>query len=176
MLIKYTGKDYKPPAAELTGAGRVLGQPDDPMIIRVDTREQVPLEFNSPCILVNRATVPVFDYSIDGDQDSFSVERKSLPDFVQAVVLSKSWIRELAKIKKAQDRLLPIIYIAEFSFEDIGSYDYAQFYSGRVHPQFVYRRVAEMIYEYGASILFAGNREMAAYAVALILKRRKESL
>ena len=175
MPITYTPKLPKPPVA-LTGGGAVLGAPDDPMIVRVDTREQTPLDFNSPCILTTRGTVPVFDYSLDGDQDAFSIERKSLPDYIQAVVLTQSWRRELVKIEKAQTRLQPTIYICEFNFTDIASYDYMQFKSGRVHPQFVYRRTAELLYDHGVEILFCGNREMAAYAVALILKRRLESL
>jgi ERCC4-type nuclease len=177
MNLKYTGRDKpKPPVAPLQGAGAVLGAPNDPMIVRIDTREQTPLDFNSPCILTTRGTVSVFDYALDGDQDAFSVERKSLPDYIQAVVLTQSWRRELTKIEKAQARLQPTIYICEFNFTDIAKYDYMQFKSGRVHPQFVYRRTAELIYDHGVTVLFAGNREMAAYAVALILKRRKEHL
>jgi len=176
MRYTYTGKNNITPAAELTGAGAVLGQPNDPMIIRVDTREQAPFDFQSPCILTTRGTVPVFDYALDGDQDQFSIERKSLSDFIQAVVLTQSWRRELAKIEKAQARLLPVVYCCEFNFEDIGKYDFMQFHSGRVTSQFCYRRVAELIYNLGVVVLFCGNREMAAYAVALILKRRKESM
>lgn len=178
MILKYRGKENyapKPPVA-LTGAGVVLGQPNDLMVIRIDTREQTPLDFNSPCILTVRGTVPVFDYALDGDQDCFSVERKSLADYVQAVVLAKSWKRELAKIERAMERIQPIIYVCEFSFDDIGKYDYMRFHSSRVTPQFVYRRTAELMYDKNVTVLFAGNREMAAYAVALILKRRRESL
>lgn len=176
MKHVYKEVGCKPPAAALTGAGAVLGMPDDPMIIRVDTREQTPLNFDSPCILTTRGTVPVFDYALDGDQDAFSVERKSLVDYVQAVVLTKSWKRELVKIEKAMERIQPIIYVCEFNFDDIGKYDYMQFHSGRVTPQFVYRRTAELMYDKNVTVLFAGSRAGASYAIALLLKRRKESL
>jgi len=164
-----------PPVAG-KGAGEVLGKPDNPMVIRIDTREQAPLDFDSEYILTKRDTVPVFDYALEEDQDNFAVERKSLADFIQAVVLSKSWTRERIKIMKAQSWLLPLVYVCEFSFDDIGKYDYMQFHSGRVTPQFVFRRVAELIYTYGVTVFFAGSRKNASYAVALILKRRKESL
>ena len=176
MIVKYTGKDNPKPAAVLSGAGKVLGKPDDPMVIRIDTREQIPLVFDSEYILTERATVPVFDYALSGDQDLFSVERKSLADYVQAVVLTQSWRRELAKIEKASARLQPIIYVLEFGFDDLAKHDYMQFHSGRVTPQFVYRRTAELIFNYGVVVLFAGSRQGAAYTIALILKRRKESL
>jgi len=165
----------KPPVV-LSGAGAVLGKPDDPMVIRIDTREQAPLVFDSEYILAERATVPVFDYALSGDQDRFSIERKSLADYVQAVVLSQSWRRELAKIEKAMERIQPIIYVLEFNFDDLAKYDYMQFHSGRVTPQFVYRRTAELMYDRNVTVLFAGSRQGAAYAVALILKRRLESL
>jgi ERCC4-type nuclease len=176
MIIRYTGKDNPKPAAVLSGAGKVLGKPDDPMVIRIDTREQTPLAFDSEYILTERATVPVFDYALSGDQDSFSIERKSLADYIQAVVLTQSWRRELAKIEKATARLLPAVYVLEFGFDALATYDYMQFHSGRVTPQFVYRRTAELIFNHGVVVLFAGSRQGASYAIALILKRRKESL
>jgi len=178
MIVKYTEKGCKPPVAPLQGAGACLGKPSDKdcLLVRIDTREQSPLLFDSDYVKTVRDTVPVFDYALDGDQDNFSVERKSLADYVQSVVMSKSWHRELAKIEKAQARLLPAIYVCEFQFEDIGEYCYDQFHSGRVTSQFVYRRTAELMYDHGVAVLFASSRMSAAYAVALILKRRKESL
>ena len=174
MKYKYQAKDVL--HSPKNKAEMILGQPNDPMIVRIDTREQTPLDFESPCIITNRATVPVFDYALDGDQEQFSVERKSLADYVQAVVLTQSWRRELAKIEKAVARLYPVIYICEFSFDDIAKYDYMQFHSGKVTSQFVYRRTAELIFDKGVTILFAGSRQGAAYAVALILKRRLEEI
>lgn len=164
--------------APLQGAGACLGKPDarDLLEIRIDTREQTPLSFDSEYVKTVRDTVSVFDYALNGDQDNYAVERKSLNDFVQAVVLSKSWKRELAKIEKAQGWLLPIVYVLEFNRLDISKYDYAQFSSGRVHSQFVYRRVAELIYQFNIHLDFCGSREMAAYSICTLLKRRKESL
>ena len=178
MKVEYKDRQPPRPAVVLSGAGQFLGKEniDSFLTIVIDTREQLPLDFDSAYVKTGRGTVPVFDYALSGDEKGFSVERKSLADYVQAVVLTKSWRRELAKIEKAQARLLPTIYVLEFSFADIGRYDYAQFKSGGVTPQFVYRRTAELLYDFGVEMLFASNREMAAYAVALILKRRKESL
>ncbi len=174
MKYTYTGKDK--PREPATGAGAVLGAADDVLHITIDTREQTPLVFSGDYVVVSRGTMPVFDYSLVNDESGWAVERKSLQDFVQSVVLSKSWRRELAKIAKAQERLLPICYVCEFSFDAIKTYDYAQFHSGKVTSQFVYRRVAELIFQYNVHVIFAGSREGAAYTVALLLKRRLESL
>jgi len=174
MKFRYIEKDK--PRRPDTGAGAVLGKAEDKLCITVDTREQTPLTFNSDYVLATRGTVPVFDYALANDETGWAVERKSLADFVQSVVLSKSWKRELQKIAKAQERLLPVVYVCEFGFDDIQSYDFALFHSGRVQSQFVYRRVAELIYVHNVHVVFAGSREGASYAIALLLKRRKEAL
>lgn len=148
---------------------------DEFLTIRVDTREQKPLLFNEKYCKCNRGTVDVFDYCLDGDE-GFAIERKSLPDFIQAVVLSKSWIRELNKIIKAREWDLPVIYVLECNFGDIANYDYSIFTSDNVTSQFVYRRVAQLLYEYNVHVFFAGNREFAAHAICLLLKRRLETI
>jgi ERCC4-type nuclease len=176
MRYTYRGMDKPRPGA--TGTGAVLGKPElgDFLCIRIDTREQAPLRFDSEYVKAGAGTVPVFDYALDGDQNLFSIERKSLADFVQAVVIGKSWKRELAKIEKAAARLMPVVYVCEFLFDDIARFEYARFVSGNVTPQFVYRRVAEMIFKLNVHVLFAGSREAAACAICLLLKRRKEQL
>jgi len=154
-----------------------LGRADENRLqIRVDTREQRPLQFDKNFVSVTRGTVPVFDYALEGDENNFSIERKSLADFIQAVTLSDSWRRELVKIEKARERLLPVIYVIEASFSDVLHFDFAVFSSGHVTSQFVYRRFAELTYLYHVTIIWAGCREAAEYVICLILKRRWEEL
>jgi len=178
VKMKHYYKGNEQPRSPDTGAGAVLGKPEikDFLCITTDTREQNPLKFDSEYVKQGVGTVPVFDYALTADEHGYSIERKSLPDFIQSVVLGKSWRRELAKIAKAQERLLPVVYVLEFSFDAIGTYDFMQFHSGQVTSQFVYRRVAELIFIHNVHLVFAGSREAAAYAVCLILKRRLESL
>jgi len=173
MKHRYTEKDkLRVPA---TGAEAVMGRADEILHITIDTREQTPLEFPGGYVMASKGTVDVFDYSLANDP-GWSIERKSLQDFVQSVVLSKSWKRELAKIAKAQSRLLPVIYVCEFTFDAIQSFDYSIFKSGNITSQFIYRRVATLIYDFNVHVVFAGSRTGASYAVAVLLKRRKEAL
>ncbi len=153
-----------------------MKQAKEKLQILIDTREQKPLRFPADTVEVTRGTVPVFDYALIGDERGFSIERKSLEDFIQAVILSDSWRRERAKIEKAGERLLPIVYVLEASFADLAEFDYAIFTGGKVSPQFAYRRWAELSYDLGTHVVWAGDRQGAAYAVALLLKRRKEEL
>jgi len=178
MPIAYTAKLPKPPVAALTGTGAVLGKESlaDFLTIRVAGNEQKPLDFNSEYVKAGRGPIKTFDYALEGDQDAYAIERKAVGDFISSVALADNWKHELAKIERARAWLLPIVYVLEFGFDDIAKYDYGVFKKGRVSSQFIYRRVAEMIYDLGVVVLFAGSRQGASYAIALILKRRKESL
>jgi len=180
MILKYRGKENSTPkpAAVLSDAGAVLGKPElkDFLCIRVAGNEQKPLDFEGDYVKAGRGPLRTFDYSLEGDQDGYAVERKALGDFISSVVLTDNWKHELAKIERARSWLLPIVYILEFGFDDIAKYDYAVFKGGRVSSQFIYRRIAEMIFDLGIVVLFAGSRQGASYATTLILKRRHEAL
>lgn len=146
-------------------------------MIRVDTREQRPLDFSEHGASVVRGTVGTFDYSIDGDQDHFAIERKSLGDFVQAVVLKDSYRRELEKIHRAKDAgMLRLYYVIEANYFDVRCFDYNRFASGRVHPGLVYKRWREMSHDHGVHVVWAGDAEGAAWAIYLLLKSRAEEL
>ena len=176
MLHKYTDKG-RPRVAD-TGAVAVMGKPEikDFLTIRVAGNEQLPLDFHSDYVKAGRGPIKTFDYALEGDQDNFAIERKSIPDMISSLVLSDKWKHELSKIARAQQWLLPVIYVVEGTFDDIGKYDYMIFKSGNVTSQFAYRRIAELIFIHNVHLIFAGSREAAAYAVCLILKRRLESL
>lgn len=169
MKWRYTGRINADASAVLGTAKKEL------LSIRIDTREQYPLLFPSDYVQTQRATVDVFDYALAED-NGWSIERKSLADFVQAVALCDNYRREMAKIKKAQMRGLPVVYVCEFSFDDIAIYNYEHFTSGKITPQFIYHRLAELIYVHNVHFIFAGGRHNAALVMCLLLKRRKEHI
>lgn len=148
----------------------------DVLEIRVAGNEQRPLDFPVGYATAERGVIHTFDYALQGDQENFAIERKSLADFVQSVVLPKLWIRELKKIIRAREWELPVIYVLEFNLEEIPTYDYSLFTSGHVTSQFVVRRCCELVFDYNVHLVPAGNREMAAWWICGLLKRRKESL
>jgi len=180
MQFKYTNRENKPiaPVTRLSGAGAVLGkaEPKDVLSIRVAGNEQIPLKFNSDYVKTERGVIHTFDYCLQNDQDNFAVEWKERDDFISSLALSKKWIHELDKIKRAREWWLPVIYVVGMSFQDVAQYDYSIFTSGHVTSQYIYRRIASLIYDYNAHVIFAGSREGGAYVVALLLKRRKDCL
>lgn len=146
------------------------------MIIRCDTREQNPLVFEPARVV--RGTIATFDYAIDGDHDHFAVERKSLPDLIQSLAMSRNFARELKKIRRARSvhHMSRIFYVVEANREDIEHFDFSCFKRGRVTPQFIYRQLSLLEYEHDVHVIFSGDALGAARDVLRILKRRAEDL
>jgi len=145
------------------------------MLIRVDTREQHPLEFDH-CAAI-RGTISTFDYAIEGDQVFFAVERKSLPDLISSVAIQKNWIRELKKIRRAHAVGMPrVFYVVESNREDIECFDYSIFTGGRVGSSFIFHQLSELEYTHDVHVMFSGDALGAARDVHRLLKRRSEDL
>jgi ERCC4-type nuclease len=146
------------------------------MIIRCDTREQNPLVFEPARVV--RGTIATFDYAIDGDHDHFAVERKSLPDLIQSLAMSRNFARELKKIRRARSvhYMSRIFYVVEANREDIEHFDFSCFKRGRVTPQFIYRQLSVLEYQCDVHVIFSGDALGAARDVHRILKRRAEDL
>ena len=146
------------------------------MLICIDTREQHPLEFDR-CAVV-RDTIPTFDYSIEGDQDCFAIERKSLPDLIQSLAIQKNYCRELKKIRRARSlqKMPRIFYVVEANREDIEHFDYSLFTGGRVGPDFIFHQLSELEYFHDVHVIFSGDALGAARDIYRLLKRRAEDL
>lgn len=145
------------------------------MLIRIDTREQHPLEFER-CATV-RGTIATFDYSLDGDQDAFAIERKSLPDLIQSLAIQKNWIRELKKIRRARVAEFPrLFYVVEANREDIEHFDYSIFTRGRIGSAFIFHQLSELEYNFDVHVVFSGDALGAARDIYRLLKRRSEDL
>jgi ERCC4-type nuclease len=145
------------------------------MLIRIDTREQQPLEFEH-CATV-RDTISTFDYAIEGDHRRFAIERKSLPDFIQSLAIQKNWIRELRKIRRAHATGMPrVYYVVEANREDIEHFDYSRFATRRVGGKFIYHQLSELEYVFDVHVVFSGDALGAARDIHRLLKRRFEDL
>jgi len=147
--------------------------------IRVDTREQRPLDFSEvdDKITTSTGTIKTFDYALEGDHESFAIERKSLPDFVGSVVMKDHYRRELDKVRRAKEcGMVRLYYVIEAAFKDVCNFDFSRFKSGRVHKKFIYKRWREMSHDHGIHIVWADDELGAANAIYLLLKSRAEEL
>jgi ERCC4-type nuclease len=145
--------------------------------IRVDTREQTPLDFSAHGAETVRGTVGTFDYAIEGDQNLFAIERKSLSDFVGSVVMQDAYRRELEKIRRAKEvGMLRVYYVIEADYQDVYTYNYGRFKTNKVTPKLVYKRWRELSHQHGVHVVWAGDPVGAAWAIYLLLKSRIEEL
>ena len=149
-----------------------------PITIRVDTREQSPLAFDPARAVTVRGTVPVFDYALDGDEDNFAVERKSLADFIGAMVMPDAFDRELTKVLKARVvGMAPITYVVEGRWSALFRQStYARFRSKSVGPGLLQQRWRHLQFVERVSVVWACDAVHAAHAVYGLLKIRSEYL
>ena len=121
--------------------------------------------------------MPFYDYAIDGDEDNFAVERKSLDDFVGSVVLVERLARELAKRERARQAGMTVAhYVVEADWCDLRRYNFARFTSGRVHAGLLFHRWRQLQVHHNIAVTFAHDAKEAAFAVYLILKSRAEQI
>lgn len=147
------------------------------MNIVIDTREQTPWAFPEGICSARRGTLAQGDYALEGD-DEFAVERKNLNDFLGTI--SSGWERfkrELRRMDAGSFRVKVIIVegeFAEFCFKPDGTppeHDHP-----KLTPKFIASRIAELVYDFKCSVIFAGDPGHAAALAYKILERREKDL
>ena len=88
------------------------------MQIIIDTREQLPYTFQTPCV---KGTLSIGDYSISGLEDLVSIERKTLPDLIGCLCNGRSRFKRELHRGKSLDYFAVVI---EASLSDIVSGNY----------------------------------------------------
>lgn len=136
------------------------------MIILVDTREQLPLEFSHPYVEgTEKSFLPVGDYAVrykDGHVPGIIFERKSIPDLLGS--LSKGYKRFKRELMKAKSTNKELIIIIEGTTQDIiRGTKYSQ-----VDGLRILRTLLSLYDRYRISHVFFRNREeMATYVVEM---------
>ncbi|MFA5322050.1 MAG: ERCC4 domain-containing protein [Smithella sp.] len=136
--------------------------------IIIDTREQTPWAFPADKAICERGTLSTGDYALKGD-DNFSVERKSLQDFVGTV--STDWERFNAEIERMVYYPAAIV-IVEGSFTDILNREYDH---PEITPGFVFKRIAELAMM-NVTVLLCDNPVSSAGMCYKILMERKKQI
>jgi len=142
---------------------------DRPIIV-VDTKEQIPYEFHSGRVTVERRALPAGDYSLAGLELNVAVERKSLDDFVHTIIRERDRFRNELKILQTYSYACVVV---EANLDDLFTSDYR---SG-AHPNSVFGAAMSIIIDYGVPVYFCSNRQMARHFVEEYLLRcfRKEN-
>ena len=121
--------------------------------IVIDTREQIPLAF-SDRVRVATATLRAGDYSVKGYESEIAVERKTLNDFVNTIILQRERFRE--ELKKLQSYKAACVVV-----EADASAIHDHRYSSNAHPNAVWGAMMSIIIDYSIPIYFLSNRHTA---------------
>jgi ERCC4-type nuclease len=139
-----------------------------------DTREQLPLEFDSPYIerVVTRK-LETGDYSIEGMEDILCIERKgSLAEFYRNVT-QKRFEDELVRMQAYKYRYL----VLEFSLSEVLAIPYSLGLSAKqremckLSPKYVMGKIAEIQVDYNVNVVFAETRDIVTDVVTNIMRR-----
>jgi ERCC4-type nuclease len=135
-----------------------------PITIIIDTREQEPYSFSPERVTAIRRALPAGDYSLEGRETEFAVERKSLADFVQTVIRDRErFRRELLRLKSYRRACV----VLEGSMADITQ----RRYPGGAHPASVLGALISIIIDYDIPVYLCGDRPHACRFVEDYLHR-----
>lgn len=121
-----------------------------PTAIVIDTREQTPFVF-PPTVPTIRGTLRTGDYSVLGYEDSFTVERKSLPGLVNTIIHGRTrFERELERMRSIAFRRV----LVTSQYEAVARGEYAH---SRASPRSVIASIAAFEVRYNVPFVFALN-------------------
>lgn len=136
-------------------------------VVVCDTREKIPYEFSTDVEVVSEK-LDTGDYTIQGFEDVFAVERKSLPDLLKSI----TWERERFKAEIVRaDALLGFVVVVECPVRDILNWNYKR----DVHPNAVMGTVNNWEKYHNVEFEWAGSRAEGEQETLDILTRWYDS-
>ena len=131
--------------------------------IIVDTREQLPYTFDEHPTMIQK--LDTGDYSLQGFEDDFAVERKELGDFLNCVGQHRErFVREL---ERGRD-LRRLYVVVEATIREIAH----ELYISKINPNSVFGSVVAWESRNDSiRFLFAGDRELGEKMTRTILFR-----
>jgi DNA excision repair protein ERCC-4 len=132
--------------------------------IVVDTREQLPFQFDPARTSTVRRALPAGDYSLEGFETRAAIERKSLDDFVSTVIHARFRFEE-ELLSLATYELGCVV--VEASIQDVLD----RRYRAGVHPNAVMGAAIAIYVDHRVPVFFAGDRLLACRLVEGLLAR-----
>jgi ERCC4-type nuclease len=135
-----------------------------PVPVVIDTKEQEPYTFNPNLVVPVRRALPAGDYSIAGLENMVAVERKTVNDFVNTVIHSRTrFYRELASLRKYK---LACVVVEGTLADVLGGK-----YTGHAKPESVFSTAIAITVNFGIPVFYCSNRQAACRFVETYLLR-----
>jgi ERCC4-type nuclease len=133
------------------------------MVIVRDTREKKPYDFDDHSIDTQNEKLDVGDYTIEGYEDTFAVERKTKSDFLRSITAERD--RFEREIKRGQSLREPLVVVVESPYAHFKQ----GFYYADVHPNSVTGTVDSWGKKYDLDFWFMNGRGEAEESTYLQL-------
>jgi ERCC4-type nuclease len=145
-----------------------MSETEPPFEVIVDSREKKPYEFADFNHSVMTNALRTGDYTIEGLEEIFSVERKTLDDFLKSI----TWERERfeAEVKRAST-MVAFIVLIEANKREITNWDYRR----DVHPNSVLATIESWERKYNVEFRWGCNRERSEEITIEILTEWHEA-
>lgn len=163
--------------ARKAGASKAAVKPTYKIV--VDTREQNPWVFKEgeQCEKILSQALPTGDYSLEGFEDVFAIERKGCVAEVAQNVLQKRFENELARLSAMP---FPFI-VCEFTVEQLMQYPantdipWKKRRFIKLRGPFILKRLCEFMVKYGVPVIFAGEygQEVALSLFKRVVEERE---
>ncbi|ELY47335.1 ERCC4 domain-containing protein [Natronorubrum sulfidifaciens] len=116
-----------------------------------DSREKKPYSFDGYDVVTKK--LDTGDYTVEGYEDVFAVERKSLSDLLKSI----TWDRDRFKNEIVRaDELLGFVVVIEADVQTVLNWNYDR----KVHPNSVMGTIENWSSYHNADFVWAGNRQL----------------
>jgi len=136
------------------------------MIIKTDTREQKPYQFETPSEV---GTILVGDYSICGLEDCIAIERKELNDLIGCLTTGRERFKKELFKAKALDYFALVV---EASLSDIVDHNYRS----QMAPKAAIQSLVAFSIRYGLPVWFCESRQYGARVTESLLCKYSREL
>lgn len=139
-------------------------EPAERPLILVDSREQIPWCF-SDSVDTEKVTLPTSDYSLAGATELVAIERKSVADLVQSCAS-----KERERFWECMRRLKEYPYKC-LIVEGAADHVWCGTYRSHATPRSVMATTLAMHVDFGIGVIWAGDRQQAAWSCEWFLTR-----
>jgi len=143
--------------------------------IIIDTREQQPWEF--PEFAVANRKLDTGDYSIEGLENIFTIERKRTVSEIAGNISEKRFINELERMKPYKHKFI----LMEFTFNNLLDYPVGStvprrlWNSLKITGKYLLKYLTDISIKYDVHIIYCGSKDNAEEMALSIMKRMVET-